>query len=42
MPIETFISIVLFAVCVIAQIIMRWSEKNVYLTYKEQKVGVKK
>ena len=42
MTIETFIAIVLFVICVIAQIIMRWCEKNTYLTYKEQKVGGKK
>jgi hypothetical protein len=39
MTVETFLVIVCFILVVACQLVMRWCEKNTYLTYKEQKVG---
>lgn len=42
MTIETFLSIVCVIGVAISYLVYRYCRENVYLTYKEQKVGGKK
>ena len=41
MTLESFLLITISALLVIGQLIMWWCQNNVYLKYKEQKVGVR-
>ncbi len=41
MMIEDLLGITGIIFVVIAQLVMRWCEKNTYMKYKEQKVGVR-
>lgn len=42
MTIETFLGIVCIVFAVVGQLVMKYCRENVYLTYKEQKVGGKR
>ena len=41
MTLEYFSAITIFIFLIIAQLIMKWCQNNVYMKYKEQKVGVR-
>lgn len=41
MTVEDFLVITISIFLIIAYLVMRWCQNNVYIRYKEQKVGVR-